>query len=131
MCRLNWRKMEAQSSIKEPIKTIDKAWGEEIILVNNEKYCGKLLVLDKGSKSSYHYHRTKMETFYCIEGYAILTVEGKRHILAPYTRPITIQPNMKHEFEGVTVAVILEISTHHAEDDVVRLSKSRRGNVQK
>ena len=36
-----------------------KAWGKEIWMVNNDKYCGKLLCFNKKSKFSMHYHLIK------------------------------------------------------------------------
>ena len=110
--------------IKEPFHCIDKVWGEEIWLVNNDKYCGKLLLVDKDAEASYHYHKTKQETFYCLEGYGVLTVEGKDYTIAPTTRPKTIMPNEKHKFRGITEMILLEISTTHSEEDVVRLEPS-------
>ena len=112
---------------KEKILTVDKVWGEEIHIVNCPQYCGKLLVLDRNAVCSYHYHKTKQETFYCIEGYAMLTIEGKEYLLAPYTRPKTIMPGERHKFRGISEAVILEISMQHSEDDVVRLTESIKG----
>lgn len=112
---------------KEPLQFIDKVWGEEIWLVNCAEYCGKLLVLDKNAESSYHYHPKKQETFYCIEGYVVLTIAGKEHILAPFTRPKTITPGEPHSFKGITEAVILEISSFHDDTDVVRLTSSKAG----
>ena len=112
---------------KENFRYIDKVWGEEIILVNWPEYCGKLLVLDKNAQSSYHYHEKKVETFYCIEGYATLTIEGKDYMLAPFTRPKTIEAGEKHMFRAVSEAVILEISTYHEEADVIRLTQSKEG----
>ena len=38
---------------------IPKGWGHEVIFVNNELYCGKLLVFKKGAKFSMHYHLIK------------------------------------------------------------------------
>lgn len=111
--------------IKEKLIEVEKTWGEEIWLVNCEQYCGKLLILDRDATSSYHYHKLKKETFYAIEGYVLLTVEGKEHFLAPFTRAKTIEPGKLHKFYGITEAVILEISTHHSEEDVVRLSASK------
>lgn len=113
--------------IKEAFNEVEKVWGEEIWLVNRPEYCGKLLVLDKGAQSSYHYHKKKQETFYCIEGYAVLTVEDKEYMLAPFARPKTIFPNEKHMFRGITEAVILEVSTQHDEADVYRLTESIGG----
>lgn len=110
---------------KEPLKQVDKVWGEEIWFVNGEKYCGKLLILDKGATSSYHCHKVKEETFMCLEGYAKLTIEGKDYMLAPFTRAKTIKPGEYHKFYGITEAVILEVSTHHEENDVARLTTSQ------
>ncbi len=112
---------------KENLKTIEKVWGEEIVLVNSKKYCSKLLVIDKNAESSYHYHKNKQETFYAIEGYVTLTVEGKDYMLAPFTRPKTIECGDRHKFRGDTTAVILEVSTYHDERDVYRLSESKEG----
>ena len=113
---------------KESLITVDKVWGEELWLVNSNKYCGKLLIIDRNAKGSYHYHEKKEETFMAIEGYVRLIIEGKEYLLAPFTRPKTIEPGEKHSIEGITEAVILEISTTHDDDDVVRLKKSKGGN---
>lgn len=110
----------------EWFKNVEKVWGEEIWLVNDE-YCSKLLVVDTDAESSYHYHPKKKETFYCIEGYATLTIEGKEYKLAPFLRPKTILPGEKHKFKAITPTVILEVSTHHDDDDVVRLTESKPG----
>ncbi len=113
---------------KEDLITVEKVWGEEIWLVNNIHYCGKLLVVDRNAESSYHYHVIKTETFYAIEGYCTLTIEGKEYSLSPFTRPKTIYPGEKHSFKSVTEAVILEISTQHDDVDVVRLIESKKGH---
>ena len=47
---------------------IPKGWGEEIIIENNEMYCGKVLVFKEGCKFSMHYHMNKDETWYVEEG---------------------------------------------------------------
>lgn len=114
---------------KEIPITVEKRWGEEIVLVNNDLYCGKLLVLDKNAVSSYHYHKIKKETFMAIEGYATLTIEGKEYMLSPFTKAKTIYPMEKHKFEGISPCVILEVSTTHDEEDVVRLSESKEGGL--
>ena len=51
---------------------IAKGWGKEIIFVNNDEYCGKLLCFDKGKKFSMHYHLKKKETWYVSKGLFIL-----------------------------------------------------------
>jgi len=38
-------------------KIVEKGWGQEIWIHNDEEYCGKLLRFNKeGSKFSMHYH---------------------------------------------------------------------------
>jgi len=107
------------------MKVVPKIWGREIWIVNELEYCAKFLHLNKDAQSSMHYHKTKKETFYCLKGQVALTIEGRDYMLNPWARPKTIEPEQTHIFYGITNAVILEISTHHSEDDVVRLSESR------
>jgi len=116
---------------KENIKIVEKVWGNEEWIVNCDSYCGKLLRLNKGAASSLHYHKQKQETFYALEGQVALTIEGRDYMLNPYSRPKTIMPLEKHQFHGLTDAVILEISTYHDDTDVVRLTESSDGMVGK
>ena len=111
--------------IKENMTEVEKKWGHEVWIVNNEYYCAKLLHLCRGATSSLHYHPKKRETFYMIEGIAVLVVENKSYLLSPYSRPKTIECQDKHSFRGVTDCIILEVSTSHSDEDVVRLTESR------
>lgn len=45
-------------------KFVEKEWGHEIWLANNEKenYCGKILHINQGHTSSMHFHMEKHET---------------------------------------------------------------------
>ena len=113
---------------KEDFKYVEKLWGEEIILVNSDKYCAKLLVIDPGARMSYHYHIKKTETFYCLEGYSTLRSEGKDYLLAPFTRPKTIAAGTKHMVLGHDApCVVLEVSTNDNSDDSVREVCSKAG----
>jgi len=108
-----------------PIKRVKKVWGEEEWLVNQEDipYCAKILYLDKGSFCSYHYHPRKEETFYVLSGKIKFTFEGKIFEIIKGDR-VHIPPKTKHMFEGIEYSEILESSTFHSDDDVVRLSES-------
>lgn len=110
--------------VKSSLTEVPKKWGTEVWVVNCEEYCGKLLYLDKGAICSYHYHPIKQETFYCLEGQVVLTILDEDYMLNPYSRPKTIYPGVVHQFRGITNAVLLEVSTHHEDGDVVRLSES-------
>lgn len=107
------------------MKEVKKVWGKEIWVVNCKDYCGKLLHLDKGAESSTHYHIKKKETFFCLKGHVTLTIKGKTYRLTPACIPRTIKPGQAHGFLGIEDSVILEISTHHDEKDVVRLTESK------
>jgi oxalate decarboxylase/phosphoglucose isomerase-like protein (cupin superfamily) len=64
--------MLRHGDIKTPVNMeschIPKGWGEEIIIENNEMYCGKILVFKAGCKFSMHYHMNKDETWWVEEG---------------------------------------------------------------
>jgi len=47
---------------------VPKGWGHELIWATNDKYCGKLLKFNKGSKFSMHFHAEKDETWYVLSG---------------------------------------------------------------
>ena len=51
----------------------DHIWGYELWIENNEKYCSKLLIMNMGFESSWHYHKRKDETFAVLEGQVSLT----------------------------------------------------------
>ena len=115
--------------IEEKLKEVPKVWGREIWLVNNEKYCSKLLYVNKGASGSYHYHKNKQETFYGIAGIVWLTVEDEHFLLHPFASPITVMPYEKHSIAGLLKenSIILEVSTPHSDEDVVRIEESKSG----
>ena len=114
---------------KEEIKIVPKVCGEELWLVNSDKYCGKLLTINKGAKGSYHYHKIKEETFFCLYGDVLLTIQGEEHHLGSTSNPITVNAGDMHSIEGIRESVILEVSTPHNDDDVYRLTESKNGMV--
>ena len=58
--------------MQEKLHVVPKGWGFEKWIVNNEKYCGKILYFVKDRKCSFHYHKLKTETFYIQSGKIIL-----------------------------------------------------------
>lgn len=117
---------------KEPICsnccTIPKGWGHELIIVNNEKYCGKILVFKAGCKFSMHYHLIKQETWYVNKGQFtfnwIDTNTAERNTL--YLREgdvVTIPIGMPHQLTAIEDGEIFEISTEHFDSDSYRVEK--------
>lgn len=103
------------------IENIQKKWGYEEILVNGD-YCCKKLHIHQGAVTSYHSHPLKTETFIRQEGEVLVQLEGQWVRLRK--EPLTIEPGQFHLIIGLTNAVIMEVSTHHSDDDVVRKTKS-------
>jgi|SRR6267142_2201035 len=101
---------------------VDKAWGYEEIICNEAEYCAKNLIIAPGKKCSLHYHNLKKETFLVKHGMVKLE-HGITEFLMPGEQR-TILPGTPHRFSTKLGATILEISTHHYDDDVTRLEPS-------
>jgi len=115
------------------VKRVEKLWGYEEWLVNSELYCAKRLVIYPGRESSIHYHKVKQETFCVVSGIVRLQQWEKNLDDFPSDETLikddqrTIMPKTPHRFSavGYNNAVILEVSTHHDDADVVRIAESR------
>jgi mannose-6-phosphate isomerase-like protein (cupin superfamily) len=115
-------------NIRKPLQEVQKGWGKEIWLVNNNKYCGKILKFNAGSKFSMHYHVNKEETFYILDGHLRLkyfdlsNAEEKNEDL--YSGDIVDIPQFNpHKIEAIKESTIIEISTHHEDSDSYRIAK--------
>jgi len=108
-------------------KIINKVWGQEIWYSNvdekDKNYCGKILKLKKGYRCSFHMHPKKDETFYLQSGLLRMKVEDKVYLMKPGDT-LRLKPNTFHSFLGLENSVILEASTFHSDDDVVRKTES-------
>lgn len=123
------------------INFVPKGWGFEKWIVNNEKYCGKLLFFVKGKKCSLHYHKLKDETFYIQSGriklfYSddISRIETFRHpTLTPQDECIGIvlekgdtfhiPPGRVHQMVALEDTELFEFSTQHFDSDSYRIIK--------
>ena len=105
---------------------VPKGWGEEIIIENNEMYCGKVLVFNKGCKFSMHYHMNKDETWYVEHGEFIYrwidttTAELDETIIS-HGDVVRQLPGQPHQIEALTDGRIFEVSTHHEDSDSYRV----------
>jgi mannose-6-phosphate isomerase-like protein (cupin superfamily) len=108
------------------VERVEKKWGYEIWLVNNEKYCGKILHFKKGHNFSMHYHLEKDESWYVLKGSLnfkwIETTTGslKDEILTEGSaRRIPI--GLPHQLYALEDTDVIETSTQHFETDSYRL----------
>jgi mannose-6-phosphate isomerase-like protein (cupin superfamily) len=107
---------------------IPKGWGEELIITNNDLYCGKILVFNTGAKFSMHYHMIKDETWYVNEGEFIYrwidTETAELHEKYLYRGDVVRQlPGQPHQIEAITSGEIFEVSTTHYDSDSYRVWK--------
>jgi len=105
---------------------VPKGWGEEIIIENNDLYCGKMLIFNQGCKFSMHYHMIKDETWYVAQGEFIYnwidTETAKVHTDNLKLGDVVRQrPGQPHQLEAVTDGIIFEVSTHHEDSDSYRV----------
>jgi mannose-6-phosphate isomerase-like protein (cupin superfamily) len=115
--------IDLQSSIE-----VTKGWGKEVVIVNNDKYCGKILHFKNASKFSMHFHADKHETFYVLEGTGIMRgintenanefdIELKPGVI------ISIPQFSLHQIFAQTDMKVIEFSTHHEDSDSYRIIK--------
>lgn len=111
----------------QPIKVVEKVWGRELWLVNEPHYCAKLLEINYGYQCSLHFHPVKNETFIVLRGKVNVEV-GYVECLMQRGQTQLVPAKTPHRFGTSSAfgAVILEISTHHDDSDVVRIEESRK-----
>jgi len=106
------------------MKTVNKPWGKEVWLELNDHYCYKRIYINKGYKTSFQYHKKKVETNYIIEGKAEIWLEdeeGKiKKTIMHADDSFTVIPPRKHRVIALTDLVLQEVSTPQV-DDVVRI----------
>jgi mannose-6-phosphate isomerase-like protein (cupin superfamily) len=111
------------------LKHVEKGWGHEEWIVNNDLYCGKILYFKEGKKCSFHMHLIKDETFYINSG-ALEVVYGLTDDIEDATKVILIPgdslrilPGTRHQMLGLEDTVMFEFSTHHEDSDSYRIIK--------
>lgn len=123
-----WFIDKTRISKKQPQEQVPKGWGKEIIFVNNDEYCGKLLCFDKGKRFSLHYHILKKETWYVSKGFFLLiwidTAVGATHQeYLTVGDVITNEKGQPHQLIALEDSEIFEVSTKHADEDSYRIYK--------
>jgi quercetin dioxygenase-like cupin family protein len=105
----------------------EKAWGHELWIINNEFYCGKLLVFKAHKQFSMHYHLLKDEAWYISKGefeYKFIDTETAelRSKIVKKGDCIHLMPGQPHQMLALTEgATIFEVSTQHFDSDSYRV----------
>ena len=113
---------------------VPKGWGEEVIITNNEKYCGKILRFNKGAKFSMHFHKDKEETWYVLSGeFIVKTIDTTNASVAvKQLRPGDVwhnPPLLPHQLICVEAGTIIEVSTPDSVEDNYRVGKGDSQNA--
>jgi len=100
-------------------KIVPKPWGREVWFAEENEYAGKILEINKGVRTSLHYHKKKKETMYILEGRIEMTLSDRK-IIMEGGDTITLEPGDVHRMVALEDTKILEASTPELED-VVRI----------
>lgn len=121
------KKSKVKLANKKRVKVTETGWGGEIEVHNGDGYCGRVLTIRAGQKSSLHYHMKKNETFYVLSGHIDIDLSFDLHEESITLREgdsIDIPRFVLHRFTGVEDSRVLEVSTEDfGEDDIVRVEK--------
>ena len=108
---------------------VEKGWGYEEILCNSEKYCAKILHMNKGKKLSWHYHNIKDETFYVENGKVIVVYGATDDIELAQEKVLNpgdlfhVPIGLRHRIIGLENSRVFEFSTKHYDEDSIRVIK--------
>lgn len=118
--------------MEHPVKRVTKPWGHEVWWAAAKAYVGKIIVVNKGKRSSLQMHKRKTETFHVLKGTMRLEYKGRVHKVGP-GRSFHIEPGDVHRFSAPWGRItLLEVSTPQVhdivrlEDDYGRSSKQRQ-----
>ena len=107
---------------------VPKGWGNELIIENNEMYCGKLLRFKSNCRFSMHYHMNKDETWYVQKGkfvYRWIDTENAdmNESILRKGDVVRQRPGQPHQLLALTDGLIFEVSTYHEDSDSYRVMK--------
>ncbi|ALU11746.1 cupin [Ignicoccus islandicus DSM 13165] len=97
------------SDIKKA-RIVEKPWGREIWIADEEEYGGKILEIKKGYSTSVHYHRMKKETIYVDKGRLKIKSGNEEYVLEE-GEAVTIRPFTVHQLIALEDVRLIEVST--------------------
>jgi len=105
---------------------VEKGWGSELIWATNDKYCGKLLKFNTGSKFSMHFHSQKDETWYVLTGkFGVNYIQTKdasmQSVILNAGDVWRNEPLEPHQVFCLEEGIIIEVSTPDSVEDNYRV----------
>jgi mannose-6-phosphate isomerase len=105
-------------------RRVEKPWGNELIWVLTDRYCGKVITIDTGRRLSLQYHDRKDEAILVLAGRLRLHLEDESGAMT--TRDMGpgesahVPVGRRHRFESLERVELVEVSTPEL-DDVIRV----------
>src|SRR5712692_9314211 len=115
------------SRAREPVRIVPKGWGREVWIANGDLYCGKILEIRKGKRSSLHYHKLKTESFYLRSGRLKLRIKESpdateiEELILEAGQCMDIPTGTVHQLKALEDVELYEFSTQHFDSDSHRL----------
>jgi mannose-6-phosphate isomerase-like protein (cupin superfamily) len=105
--------------------TVPKAWGHELVICNNDEFCGKILHFKQGFRFSAHSHARKREVFYLTHGrLKLMTIDPETAIqherILEVGDTVEIPRLLVHQITALEDSDLIEFSTHHEDSDSYR-----------
>lgn len=91
-------------------------FGAVLVTVINREYCKKVIGVFPGQQHPEHFHKVKEETFLCVSGTLIVTLDGEDVTMKPGDS-LTVEKGQRHAFWSPDGAIFEEISSTHIQDD--------------
>ena len=109
------------------MRIVPKGWGREVWIANGDLYCGKILEIRKGKRSSLHYHKLKTESFYLRSGRLKVHIRESsgtdvvEELILEAGQCMDIPTGTVHQLEALEDVELYEFSTQHFDSDSYRL----------
>jgi mannose-6-phosphate isomerase-like protein (cupin superfamily) len=111
-------------SLEQVPRRVDKPWGGELIWALTDRYCGKIITINTGSRLSLQYHEHKDEWIFVTSGRLLLELENEAGELE--SRELGpgegshVPVLRRHRYTAIERVELIEVSSPEI-DDVVRL----------
>lgn len=115
----------------EDHKKVQRAWGFEVWICQNNEYWGKILHINKGKKTSLQYHLKKHEHMWLERGKVRIrmidpvTAEEYYNDLEP-GESVPLERGQIHQIIALEDSDITEFSSPHFEEDTYRVESNQK-----
>ncbi len=114
-------------SNNKKLQQVDTPWGRWEVLLEDEKYKVKRIIVLPGQRLSYQKHFRRSEHWVAVQGKGIVTLDSKKIVLTPGEAvdiPVGCAHRAANEEKIPFVFIEVQFGSYLGEDDIVRLEDS-------